>query len=224
MNGLFRNRTQAGQLLAPKLRAYARRPDVTVLALPRGGLPVAWEVARKLHAPLDVLVVRKLGVPGQEELAMGALAGGGVEFRDSAIIEALSIPPEAITAAVQRERTELERREALYRGKRPFPALADRIVILVDDGIATGSTMRAAVRAVQSRHPRTVVVAAPVASTEAVATLQREGAEVVTVVTADHFFGIGEYYRDFRQLTDDAVRDILAQSADTQTSSKSAAA
>lgn len=209
MNGAFRDRTEAGLLLAPKLREFAGREDVIVLSLPRGGVPVGFEVARKLRVPFDVLVVRKLGVPGQPELAMGAIASGGVELRNRATIEALDIAPADFAAVVRRERAELERRERLYRGSRAEPNLQGKSVLLVDDGIATGSTMQAAVQAVNAKRPRAVVVAAPVASTDAVDALRKTATAVVTVITTDRLSSIAEYYRDFRQVEDREVRALL---------------
>jgi putative phosphoribosyl transferase len=211
MNGVFRNRTEAGQLLAPELRGFAGQEDVIVLALPRGGVVVGFEIARNLSVPLDVLVVRKLGVPGQEELAMGAIASGDIEFRDSTIIAALNVRPADVVNVIHRERAELERRERAFRGNRPEPILEGATVILVDDGIATGSTMRAAVHAVKSKRPRAIIVAAPVASTEAVDVLRKEATAIVTLVTADRPFAIGEYYQDFRQVEDGEVRTLLAK-------------
>lgn len=224
MDGLFRDRIEAGRVLAPKLREFAHRSDVIVLALPRGGVPVACQVARKLRVPMDVLTVRKLCVPGQEELAMGAIATGGVEFHDAAIIAAFEISPAVIDGVARREREELERREREYRGSRPFPSLEEKVVILIDDGIATGSTMRAAVHAVKLRRARSIVIAAPVASTEAVENLARQVFSVVTVVTSERLFSIGEYYRDFCQVSDEEVRTLLKQCSDDDTGRKTAAA
>lgn len=211
MFGAFLNRSVAGRMLAPRLREFAHRDDVIVLGLPRGGVAVGLEVARRLAAPMDVLVVRKLGVPGQEELAMGAIASGGIEFRDTAIIAALNLSEASIKAVLERERAELHRRELLYRDRRPEPCLTDKIVILVDDGIATGATMHAAVRAVQTRRPQAIVVAAPVASTEAADSLRQEASAVVTVLTTPRLFAIGQYYRDFPQLADEEVQALLAR-------------
>ena len=211
MNGIFSSRAEAGRILAPKLREFAYRKDVIVLGLPRGGAVVGYEVARKLRVAWDLLVVRKLGVPGQPELAMGAIAGGGVEFRDVVAIAALNIPLAEVDAVARREQAELERRELAYRGNRPPPNLRRKVVILVDDGIATGATMRAAVHAVSTRHPQAIVVAAPVASTEAVDTLRREVTAVVSVITAPRLFAVGEYYRDFRPVEDAEVRGLFMQ-------------
>jgi putative phosphoribosyl transferase len=216
----FRNRTDAGQRLASLLRVYSHRPDVIVLALPRGGVPVAFEVARALHAPLDVLVVRKLGLPGNEELAMGAITSGGVEFHHQSVLESFQVSADALARVVQRERAELARRERAYRGDRPFPAIAGQTVILVDDGIATGSTMHAAVRALQLKHPAAIVVAVPVASEAAVNSLRLSGAQVITELIPEDFFAIGQFYRDFTQTSDADAERLLAEAAgrrDSQT-------
>ncbi len=212
----FRHRTEAGQRLAALLHVYSNRPDVIVLALPRGGVPVAFEVARALHAPLDVLVVRKLGLPGHEELAMGAITSGGVEFHHHSVLETFQISAATLARVVQRERVELARRERAYRGERPFPALAGQTVILVDDGIATGSTMHAAVRALQLKHPAAIVVAAPVASEEAVNSLRLAGAQVITELIPEDLFAIGQFYRDFNQTSDAEVKRLLANAADAR--------
>lgn len=213
MNGLFRDRAEAGQVLAPKLRECAHRVDVIVLALAPGGVPVAFEVARKLHAPLDVLVVRELSVPGREELKLGAIASGGLEFRNEERIAALQISPAEVEAEVQRERAELERRDRAYRRRRPFPSLGEKTVIIVDDGIATGATLRAALRTVQTQVPREVVIAAPIAARPAADLLRSEGAPVVTVVTPERVATIGEYYRDFHPVTAAEVKDLLVRGA-----------
>lgn len=213
MSPPFRHRGDAGHQLAELLQVYARRPDVLVLALPRGGMPVAAEVARALHAPLDVLVVRKLGLPGHEELAMGAISSGGVEFHHPSILESFQVSRATLAEVTQREREELARREHAYRGERPFPAIADRTVILVDDGIATGSTMHAAVRALQLKHPAAIVVAVPVAPEDAVNSLRHSGAQVVTALIPADFFAIGQFYRDFNQTSDAEVKRLLAESA-----------
>jgi len=211
MKRRFRQRFEAGALLAEQLAGHAGRNDVVVLALPRGGVPVGFEVARRLKAPLDVLIVRKLGVPGQEELAMGAIAAGGIEYRDEAVIASLQVPPASVAEVVRRERTELARRERAYRGERPFPSLAGRTVIVVDDGIATGSTMRAAVRALRTRRPAAIIVAAPVASESAIQALAPDVTAVVTLLIPEDFFAIGQFYEDFGQTTDEEVKDLLAR-------------
>jgi putative phosphoribosyl transferase len=217
MNPRFRQRSEAGALLAEQLADQAGREDVIVLALPRGGVPVGFEVARRLKAPLDVLVVRKLGVPGHEELAMGAIAAGGIEYRDESVIASLQVPPARVAEVVRRERAELARREKAYRGDRPFPPLAGRTVIVVDDGIATGATMRAAVRALQTRRPAAIIVAAPVASESAIQALAPEVTAVVTLLIPEAFFAIGQFYEDFGQTTDQEVKDLLARAACDQT-------
>jgi predicted phosphoribosyltransferase len=209
----FRHRVEAGRLLAARLGAYAGRDDVLVLALPRGGVPVGFEVARQLKAPLDVLIVRKLGVPGHEELAMGAITIGGIEYREESVLASFQIPPARIAEVVRRERAELERRERAYRGDRPFPQLTGRTVIVVDDGIATGSTMRAAVRALRSKHPAAIIVATPVASEAAIRVLEAEVTEVVSLLIPEDFFAIGQFYDDFGQTTDEEVKALLARAA-----------
>ena len=224
MDGLFRNRSVAGQVLAPKLRAYAQRPDVIVLGLTRGGVAVAAEVARKLRVPFDVLVVRKLGLPEQPELALGAIASGGAEFLDEAVVTALGVARATLAAILRREQTELERQEIVYRRNRSFPDLAGRTVILVDDGIATASTVRAALQSVRGKRAAAVTVAAPVASSEAVESLRRDGVTVITVLTAERLFAIGDYYQDFRPLTDAALRALLHRGTTGRSDSKSAAA
>ncbi|MBL9209080.1 MAG: hypothetical protein JNL92_01355 [Opitutaceae bacterium] len=213
MRPRFHQRSDAGALLAEQLAGQAGRDDVIVLALPRGGVPVAFEVARRLKAPLDVLVVRKLGVPGHEELAMGAIAAGGIEYRDESVIASLQVPPARVAEVVRRERAELARREKAYRGDRPFPPLAGRTVIVVDDGIATGATMRAAVRALQTRRPAAIIVAAPVASEAAIQALAPDVTAVVTLLIPEAFFAIGQFYEDFGQTTDQEVTDLLARAA-----------
>jgi predicted phosphoribosyltransferase len=209
----FRNRTEAGRLLAQRLAAYANRPDVLVLALPRGGVPVAAEVARALGAPLDVFLVRKLGLPGQEELAMGAVATGGVRVVNEALVRALGIPDAVIEAVAAKEQQELARRERLYRGDRPPPDMRGRTVILVDDGLATGATMLAAIRALKQQQPARTVVAVPTAASETCEALKAEVDDVVCAVTPEPFYSVGLWYEDFSQTTDDEVRALLAQSA-----------
>jgi predicted phosphoribosyltransferase len=207
----FRDRTEAGQRLAAELGRYAGRTDVLVLALPRGGVPVAYEVARALDAPLDVFLVRKLGTPGQEELAMGAVASGGVRVLNESVVRGLRVPPRVIDAVAARELRELARRERLYRGDRPPPDVRGRTVILVDDGLATGSTMLAAVRALRQLGPARAVVAVPVAAPETCAALRGEVDEMVCAVTPDPFYAVGVWYDDFAQTSDDEVRDLLGR-------------
>src|SRR3984893_2621582 len=209
--GLFRDRREAGRLLAEKLAAYANRPDVLVLALPRGGVPVGYEVARALGAPLDVFVVRKLGVPGYEELAMGAVATGGVRVLNEQLVERLGIPEQMIDAVAARERQELARRERLYRGGCPPPDVRGRTVILVDDGLATGATMHAAIEALRQQHPARIVVAVPTASPETCEEMKTKADDVICAITPEPFHAVGRWYRDFSQTTDEEVRLLLAQ-------------
>ncbi|MBI3934056.1 MAG: phosphoribosyltransferase [Acidobacteria bacterium] len=209
----FQDRTEAGRLLAGKLKAYANRPDVVVLALPRGGVPVGYEVAMALHAPLDVFVVRKLGVPGQEELAMGAIASGGVRVLNRPIVEALEITESQIESVAAAEQQVLERRESLYRGGRAAPVIRGKTVILVDDGIATGSTMRAAIAALRKQQSAHLIVAVPVAPLSTVRELQAEGDEVVCARAIEPFGAIGAWYEDFRQVPDEQVSELLETAA-----------
>jgi putative phosphoribosyl transferase len=206
----FADRREAGRALARRLSAYAGREDVLVLALPRGGVPVGFEVATALDRPLDVFVVRKLGVPGYEELAMGALASGGILVLNDEVTRQFPNASEMIAAAAAREQVELERREKLYRGDRSPPTVEGRVVILIDDGLATGSTMRAAARAVQQRAPARLIVAVPVAAPETCRELAREVDEVVCLITPADFHGVGQFYDDFSQTTDDEVRELVA--------------
>ncbi len=208
--GLFRDRRDAGRLLADKLAAYANRPDVIVLALPRGGVPVAYEVARRLVAPLDVFVVRKLGVPGYEELAMGAVATGGVRVLNDQLVESLGIPDQMIDAVLSREQQELARRERLYRGGRPPPDVGGRTAILVDDGLATGATMFAAIEALRKQNPARIVVAVPTASPDTCEEMKRKADEVICAITPEPFHAVGRWYRDFSQTTDEEVAGLLA--------------
>jgi predicted phosphoribosyltransferase len=209
----FRDRTEAGRQLAAALAPYAGRPNLLVLALPRGGVPVGFEVARALHAPLDVMLVRKLGVPGHEELAMGAIASGGIRVVSEDVVRALGIPERVIAAVAAAEEEELVRRERLYRGGRPPPDVRGRLVILVDDGLATGSTMRAAAAALRAQHPERLVVAVPVAAPETCETLRMEVDDVVCALTPEPFYAVGAWYQDFSQTTDEEVRELLHRAA-----------
>jgi len=208
----FANRVEAGRALAAELRAYRGEPDVFVLGLPRGGVPVAYQVAEELNAPLDVFLVRKLGVPGHEELAMGAIASGGLRVLSRQLIESLAIPPEIVDEVTERELAELRRREVAYRGDRPLAEIVGRTVILIDDGLATGSSMRAAAAAVRKQAPRRVVVAVPVAPTETCDALRREVDELVCLETPEPFFAVGMWYADFSETSDAEVRELLERS------------
>lgn len=205
----FRDRAEAGRDLAALLREYAGREDVVVLGLPRGGVPVAREVARELGAPLDVFMVRKLGVPGHEELAMGAIASGGVRVMNPEVVRTLRIPESAIERTVAQEVRELERRERMFRGDRPAPDLRGRTVILVDDGLATGATMRAAVAALRDLGPARIVVAVPVGSPEACEDFRHVADEVVCALTPSPFQAVGLWYENFGQTTDAEVQAAL---------------
>ena len=208
---IFKDRIDAGRALASDLKQYANRNDVIILALPRGGVPVAYEVAQDLSVPLDVFVVRKLGVPGHEEFGFGAIASGGVRFVNEEVVQALKMPDAMVERVIEREQAELERREFLYRGDRPEPDLNGRTVIIVDDGLATGSTMRAAVTALRALGPKLIVVAVPVASEQACEDFKRE-ADVISVcaMTPEPFYGVGMWYEDFSQTTDEEVRNLLS--------------
>lgn len=210
---LFRDRSHAGRLLAVRLAQYANAPELLVCALPRGGVVVAAAVAEELNAPLDFVIVRKLGVPGQPELAMGAIASAGVSVLSHSLIAQLGITAGEIEQVLAREQHELMRREALYRGGAPAPQVRNRTVILVDDGIATGSTMRAAASLVRQQQPKRLVIAAPVASPSSCAALVDVADEIVCVVQPEHFFAIGEFYQDFLQVSDDEVRELLQRAA-----------
>lgn len=213
VTGRFRDRAEAGRLLAERLAEYAGRPDVVVLALPRGGVPVAYEVVRALRVPLDVFLVRKLGVPGHEELAMGAIATGGLRVLNAEVVEALRISPEVIEQVTAEERAELDRRERAFHGDAPRIDPKGRTVILVDDGLATGSTMRSAVAALRRQQARRLVVAVPVAAPSTAKALRAEVDELVCLLTPEPFLAVGHWYRDFRQTTDEQVRDLLARAA-----------
>lgn len=205
----FRNRADAGRRLAAELRPYTNRSDVIVLALPRGGVPIGYEVAEALDAPLDVFVVRKLGLPWQEELAMGAVATGGVRVLDHNLIRVAHVTDEDLQRVIQAEELELQRREQLYRGNRPRTDVHNKTVILVDDGLATGASMRAAVEAVRHDRPARIVVAVPVAAPETCDAFRDIADEVVCAETPEPFQAVGLWYEDFRQTTDDEVRDLL---------------
>jgi predicted phosphoribosyltransferase len=207
----FLNRQHAGRVLAARLGAYAGRSDVIVLALPRGGVPVGFEIASELKAPLDVFVVRKLGVPGHEELAMGAIASGGVRVLNDDVVRALNVPSGTLDLVTEVEDRERLRREQLYRGGRRFPQVRDQIVILVDDGLATGSSMRAAARALRPHQPGRVVVAVPTAAAETRETIASEVDELICAMTPEPFYAVGRWYEEFEQTTDDEVRDLLAR-------------
>lgn len=207
---MYADRRAAGRELARQLQQYGGRDDVLVLALPRGGVPVAFEVAAALDAPLDVFLVRKLGTPGHRELAMGAIASGGVMVLNDDVVGTLGIGADQIEAVAEEERGELARREQAYRGGRPLPSLRDRIVILVDDGLATGSTMKAAVQAVRQQQPARVVVAVPVGAPETCRELGAVADEVTCARMPTPFSAVGQWYRDFSQTTDDEVRQLLA--------------
>jgi predicted phosphoribosyltransferase len=211
MTRVFQNRAEAGRRRGQALHRYAGRTDTLVLALPRGGVPVGFAVARAIGAPLDLMLVRKLGVPGQEELAMGAIASGGVQVLNMDLVASLGLDAEVIAASAAREQRELARRELAYRGERPPPAIAGHCVILVDDGLATGATMRAAVAALRQQQPGRILVAVPVAPPDTVARLRAEADEVICLHTPAAFFAIGPWYREFPQLTDDEVRELLAE-------------
>jgi putative phosphoribosyl transferase len=207
----FKDRTEAGQVLAGLLAQYRGRPDVLVLGLPRGGVPVAAEVATGLAAPLDVFVVCKLGVPGHDELAMGAIASGGVRVLNRSVVDGLNIREDVIEKVAARELQELERRDAAYRDDRTPPDVRDQVVIVVDDGLATGSTMRAAVAALRAQHPKRVVVAVPVGSAATCRDLEAEADEVVCARTPAHFHAVGQWYHDFSPTTDEQIRRLLGR-------------
>ncbi len=209
----FKNRTEAGQVLARRLAKYADRPEVLVLALPRGGVPVGYEVAQALHAPLDVFTVRKLGVPGHEELAMGAIASGGVRVLNGSVVEGLNISDAVIDAVAGRELRELERRERAYRDDRPAPDVQGRTVILVDDGIATGSTMKAAIEALRQLEAFRIVVAVPTAALSTVREMRPDVDELVAVLTPADFTCVGQWYADFSQTNDEEVRELLERAS-----------
>ena len=206
----FRDRADAGRQLAAKLKEYQGRRDLLVLALPRGGVPVGFEVAQVLGAPLDVFLVRKLGVPGHKELAMGAVASGGVQVLNPDVVDSLGIPPHVINAVAAKEQAELERRERTYRGDRPAPDVRGKTVILVDDGLATGSTMRAAATALRQRGPARLVVAVPAAAREVCDAFRDQVDEIICAITPEPFYAVGVWYQDFSQTSDKKVCELLA--------------
>ncbi|RCJ24581.1 phosphoribosyl transferase [Nostoc sp. ATCC 43529] len=211
MRHKFYNRTEAGRLLAARLTEYANRPDVLVLGLPRGGVPVAFEVATILDAPLDVCLVRKLGVPGHKELAMGAIATGGVRVLNENVVDWLRISPATIDEVAAIEMRELERRNIAYRGNRPQPKVKNHTIILVDDGIATGATIRAAIATLKQQQPRELVVAVPVAGVATCQELQAEVDRVVCVMMPENLYAIGIWYENFEQTTDAEVCELLTR-------------
>lgn len=216
MTTRFRDRSQAGQQLAKELSNYANRPDVLVLGLPRGGVPVAYEVAKALNAQLDVFLVRKLGVPDQPELAMGAIATGGVRVLNDEVVRSFHIPNQIIDRVAETEQQELERRENLYRGNRPALDCTGRTIILVDDGLATGATMRAAVQAVRQQDPARIAIAVPIAAPETCQQFRAEVDEVVCLFTPERLWAVGRGYEDFSQTTDEEVQKLLDRSHECQ--------
>ena len=212
MRTQFHDRNEAGRLLAEKLTAYANRPDVLVLALPRGGVPVAAQVAKELNAPLDVFVVRKLGFPGHPELAMGAIATGGIRVLNPDVVDSFQVPDDVIEAVTTNEREELKRRESVYRNNLPAADVRGRTVILVDDGIATGSTMLAAVAALRESEAGRIVVATPTIASTTFPQIRDAADEVAAVTMPEEFYGVGQSYEDFSQTTDEEVRELLDQS------------
>lgn len=214
MRTTFRDRSEAGRLLAAQLLHYERRPDTIVLALPRGGVPVGYEIATMLCLPLDVFVVRKLGVPGQRELAMGAIASGGVRVLNEDVLRAMPYAAATVAEITAEETREVERRERYYRQDRPAPELHGRTVILVDDGLATGATMMAGIAALRRQDPAQIAVAVPVCPPETLAEIERAADEVVVLFAPEWFRGVGQFYEDFAQLSDETVRDLLARAAE----------
>lgn len=207
----YKDRVQAGKYLAKELQHYAKNPDTVVLGLPRGGVVVAYEVARELELPLDIFLVRKLGVPGYEELAMGAIASGGVRVMNEDVLRITNVSQDKIEAAVKREEKELERRGKAYRDNRPALDLSSKVIILVDDGLATGATMRAAVSALHKKHPRKIIIAVPVAAPETCEDFRSKVDDLVCAMKPAHFHAVGEWYEDFPQNTDEEVKQLLRQ-------------
>lgn len=212
----FNDRTDAGKRLAAKLSEYANREDVLILALPRGGVPVAFEVAKELNVKMDVFIVRKLGVPGNEELAMGAIASDNIRVLNEDVVRSFGIHQKVIDEVATKERKELERREHMYRGNRPAPKISGSTVILIDDGLATGATMRAAVAAVKTKNPAKVIVAVPVAAPDTCSFFGNEVDEVICVATPEPFYGVGAWYEDFSQTTDKEVIELLDRATKTK--------
>ena len=217
---IYHDRSEAGKELATKLSAYKDRDDVLVLALPRGGVPVAFEVAQALDAPLDVFLVRKLGVPGHEELAMGAIATGGVRVLNEEVVDYLKIPERVIDSIAAEELKELKRREIAYRGNRPEPEVKGKTVILIDDGLATGSTIRAAAQALRQQQPARIVVAVPVSAPETCDEYRIGVDEIICAATPEPFWGVGLWYHDFSQTTDEEVRDLLERARKSEPHTK----
>lgn len=211
MNARFKNRTDAGRILAGKLIQYGNRSDVLIMALPRGGVPVGYEVARVLNVPLEVMIVRKLGVPGHDELAMGAIASGGVRVLNRSVIESLRIPPDSIEVVEKRETLELMRREAMYRGNRQPIVVEGKTIILVDDGVATGSTMRVAITALREQRAGKIIVATPVAPPTVRWEMEALVEDFVSVLLPGDFLGVGQWYDDFTQTDDDTVYELLSK-------------
>jgi putative phosphoribosyl transferase len=207
----FVDRREAGQILTTKLKAFAKRTDVIVLGLPRGGIPVAFEVAKALYLPLDVCLVRKLGVPGHQELAMGAIASDGVRVLNYDIVSSLGISSNKIDEVAAKELRELQRRDRVYRGNRPSPNLKDRTIILVDDGIATGASMRAAINVLREEQPKSIIVATPIAPSSTCKELRTEVDDVVCLIMPEPFYSVGLWYDYFPQTTDEEVRQLLAE-------------
>jgi putative phosphoribosyl transferase len=207
----YKNRSQAGRELAEALQPYANRPDVLILALPRGGVPVAYEVAKALNIPLDLMLVRKLGLPGHEELAVGAIATGGIRVLNTEVIEGMAISEAQIERIAAAELQELRRREKAYRGERPNAEVQGHGVILIDDGLATGATMQAAIAAIRQQRPAEILVAVPVAPKDTVALLRDQADAVICPATPEPFLGVGRWYEDFTQITDAEVRDLLGR-------------
>ena len=210
---IFRNRTEAGQILASKLTKYLNQVNTIILALPRGGVPVGYEIGKELGLPVDIFVVRKLGVPGHEELAMGAIASGGVRHINRDVVDQLRIDSETIDVASRREQKEIERREQLYRGQRPPVDVRNKTVILVDDGLATGSTMRAAIAALRQHRPARIVVAVPAAAPQTCSEIADEVDEIICAATPEPFYAVGQWYQEFSQTTDEEVRELLGRAS-----------